>query len=64
MHVIKPFELPSLDEDVLVRMRAPAEGKEYVGEDDSGSDDDEPAGDPIGAFPGTKAHYTGESAYY
>src|SRR2546421_5955590 len=64
MHFIKQFELPSLDEDVLARMRAPAEGKEYVAEEDSGSDDDMPASDPVGAFPGTRADYTGESAYY
>ena len=64
-HSPKPYQVPSLDEQTLARMRAPPEPNDdtFRGlEDDSG--DEEDAGTPVGAFPGTKNNYANNSVYY
>lgn len=70
IHTIKPYEIPSLDNDIVEGMRAPPEGDDaYV---DNLSSDDEIKGEasaPIGAFPGTVNDYsrspsTPGNAYY
>ncbi|KIW04029.1 uncharacterized protein PV09_04852 [Verruconis gallopava] len=67
-HQPKPYEIPSLEEDVLARMRAPPEPsdlKMYGDEPDSAEDSDNDAlHEPPGAFPGPKADYASNSAYY
>ncbi|CCT71206.1 related to PalC protein [Fusarium fujikuroi] len=70
IHTLKPYEVPSLDRDVLEAMRAPPEDDDtYV--DDLSSDDDIKGGPsaPVGAFPGTVDDYarspsTPGNAYY
>ncbi|KAF5968073.1 hypothetical protein FBULB1_10903 [Fusarium bulbicola] len=70
IHTLKPYEVPSLDRDILEAMRAPPEDDDtYV--DDLSSDDDVKGGPsaPVGAFPGTVDDYsrspsTPGNAYY
>ena len=64
-HTPKAYEVPSLDEDVLVQMRAPPDPSEaFVGEEeDSGTENDGPS-DPVGAFPGTRRDYGASTSYY
>lgn len=70
IHTIKPYEIPSLDNDIVEGMRAPPEGDDaYV--DDLSSDDEikGEASAPVGAFPGTVNDYsrspsTPGNAYY
>ncbi|PNP81766.1 hypothetical protein FNYG_04792 [Fusarium nygamai] len=70
IHTLKPYEVPSLDRDILESMRAPPEDDDtYV--DDLSSDDDVKGGPsaPVGAFPGTVDDYsrspsTPGNAYY
>ncbi|KAI1027979.1 hypothetical protein LB505_002263 [Fusarium chuoi] len=70
IHTLKPYEVPSLESDVLEAMRAPPEDDDtYV--DDLSSDDDIKGGHsaPVGAFPGTVDDYsrspsTPGNAYY
>jgi hypothetical protein len=65
-HSPKPFQTPALDADVIARMRAPPDASDLAfqsTEDDSGSEDESLA-EPVGAFPGTKAEYSGRSTYY
>jgi len=58
------FIVPALDEDALVRMRAPPDPSEpFEGAEDDSADEDERS-PPAGAFPGTKADYAPGSAYY
>ncbi|KAJ9195586.1 hypothetical protein DTO164E3_6662 [Paecilomyces variotii] len=63
-----PYTPPALDEDDLVRMRAPPEEDEVFSDNDPDSDDEtNPAGgkDTPGAFPGSRALSRAEStAYY
>ena len=64
-HNPKPYRPPSLDADVLERMRAPPDppDPELGGiEEDSGSEEEERS-DPVGAFPGTD-HYYQSGSYY
>jgi hypothetical protein len=67
-HSPKPYEPPSLQEDVLARMRAPPEPsdlKVYGDEVDSADESDEQnLAEPPGAFPGSKADYVSNSTYY
>lgn len=65
MHSVKPFMPPVLEASVLEKMRAPPDRMDDHGGDGS-SDEDEGAEDPVGAFPGTKADYSGagSSKYY
>jgi hypothetical protein len=67
-HSPKPYEIPSLEEDVLARMRAPPElsdlkvyGDEADSADESG---EETLAEPPVAFPEGRAEYTSNSAYY
>ena len=65
----KPYVIPCLDESVLARMRAPLDEEEtarWAGSDPSSSDNDEhnTSKGPVGAFPGTKADYAGNSTSY
>ncbi|ORY05674.1 pH-response regulator protein palC [Clohesyomyces aquaticus] len=67
-HSAKMFVTPALDEDAIVRMRAPPDPGDAAfkgDEDDSGDDDERVSAPPVvGAFPGTKSEYPGGSAYY
>ena len=68
-HVPKIFIPPSLDEDAIVRMRAPPDpansGLNGDGDDSADAEDRENAAQaPAGAFPGTRAEYTGGTTYY
>jgi len=70
IHSLKPYVPPSLEEDVLVRMRAPADGPGDVvfgADGDSSSEEGvEERKDLPGAFPTGRSAYggEGESAYY
>ena len=69
IHTPKPYIPPSLDEDVLVRMRAPPDGSEnalFGGDGDSSSEEgDVERRELPGAFPPGPAYGgRGESAYY
>lgn len=66
-HTQKPFTVPMLDVDVLARMRAPPDPSNAVfkgSEEDSGSDEEGSGTAPVGAFPGTRAEYSGSNAYF
>jgi len=67
-HTPKAFKPPSLDEFVLARMRAPPDPDAAMrgdGDDDDDSDEDDgQARDPVGAFPGTRSDYAGNTPYY
>ncbi|KAJ9646512.1 hypothetical protein H2199_002561 [Coniosporium tulheliwenetii] len=66
-HSQKPFTVPTLDADVVARMRAPPDPTDAAfkgGEEDSGSDEDEGGTAPVGAFPGTRAEYSGSNTYF
>ena len=54
-HTPKPYIIPALQEDAIVRMRAPPDpGDVFEGEEDDSADEEERAGQPpVGAFPGT-----------
>lgn len=63
-HTTKMFVVPALDEDALVRMRAPPDPNDaFKGEEDDSADEDDRA-PPAGAFPGTKSDYTANTSYY
>ncbi len=63
IHSLKPWTPPVLDTVVLESTRAPPDRADDYGNDTS-SDDESPAQDPVGAFPGTKADYAGSGSYY
>jgi hypothetical protein len=63
VHSIKPYVPPTLDSSVLGSMRAPPGSTDDYGMDAS-SDDEEASRDPVGAFPGTRAEYSGSGGYY
>ncbi|KAJ4345589.1 uncharacterized protein N0V89_011722 [Didymosphaeria variabile] len=65
-HTPKPYIIPTLEEDAIIRMRAPPDpGDAFEGEEDDSADEDErSAGAPVGAFPGTKAEYSANTSYY
>ncbi|KAF2831336.1 pH-response regulator protein-like protein palC [Ophiobolus disseminans] len=63
-HTTKMFVVPALDEDALVRMRAPPDPSDtFNGDEDDSADEDERS-PPAGAFPGTKSDYATGSSYY
>ncbi|KAI4684854.1 uncharacterized protein J4E88_004296 [Alternaria novae-zelandiae] len=63
-HTTKMFIVPALDEDALIRMRAPPDPSEaFEGNEDDSADEDD-RNPPAGAFPGTKADYAPSSSYY
>ncbi|KAI9819623.1 MAG: hypothetical protein M1827_007073 [Pycnora praestabilis] len=68
IHTLKIFVPPSLEEYVLVRMRAPPSPQPSSFKGSSDESDDEPAefeNDPVGAFPGTRQDYgKPRGAYY
>jgi hypothetical protein len=58
------FVVPALDENSLVRMRAPPDPSEaFKGNEDDSAEEDERSA-PAGAFPGTMSDYTPSSNYY
>jgi hypothetical protein len=66
-HSPKMFIVPALEEDAIVRMRAPPDpGDVFEGEEKDSDDEDErtPGVGPVGAFPGTKAEYAAGTSYY
>ena len=65
IHSTKLFTAPSLDPDVLTRMRAPPDPDEKDADDDSSSDevDKAPVGPP-GAFPGSSSTASNGNSYY
>lgn len=65
-HTPKPYIIPTLQEDAIIRMRAPPDpGEPFEGEEDSADEDERTAAAaPVGAFPGTKAEYAAGSSYY
>jgi len=59
-HKTQDYAIPVLQEDELVRMRAPPDYSEaalFKDGDDSQSEDE--VNDPVGAFPGTANEYSG-----
>jgi hypothetical protein len=63
-HTTKMYVIPALDEDALVRMRAPPDPSDtFKGDEDDSADEDERSA-PTGAFPGTKSDYAASSSYY
>lgn len=65
-HMTKFFVPPALDEDAIIRMRAPPDPSEpsYEGAEDDSDDEDLRDKTAPGAFPGTKAEYTSGTSYY
>lgn len=69
-HTPKPYTPPTLDPDILARMRAPPAPHEcaFTGTEADSGDEDERGGvdeAPVGAFPGTAGEYRTDSpAYY
>ncbi|KAF1969049.1 pH-response regulator protein-like protein palC [Bimuria novae-zelandiae CBS 107.79] len=66
-HAPKPYIIPTLAEDAIVRMRAPPDpGDAFEGEEEDSAEEDARAATPapMGAFPGSKAEYAGGSSYY
>jgi len=65
-HSPKPYTAPSLDSDVLTRMRAPPDPNEaaFTGNEDDSGDEAGSRVDPVGAFPGTSGQYEASNAYY
>ncbi|KAF2467541.1 pH-response regulator protein-like protein palC [Lindgomyces ingoldianus] len=65
-HAAKLFVTPALDEDSIVRMRAPPDPGDaaFKGDEEDSGDEEERGIAPVGAFPGTKAEYPGGSGYY
>lgn len=64
-HSSKMFVVPALDEEAIIRMRAPPDpGEAFEGNEEDSADEDERTGAPAGAYPGTRAEYSASSAYY
>ncbi|OCK85129.1 pH-response regulator protein palC [Lepidopterella palustris CBS 459.81] len=64
-HTPKLFIPPALDEDVIIRMRAPHDPSDVAfegDEEDSGEEADKVT--PVGAFPGTKGAYSCGTSYF
>jgi hypothetical protein len=70
IHSLPRYTLPSLDEDTLMRMKAPAKTDDDEGNEDSSDDDDElypgqaAQSAPAGAFPGTAKDYAAAGGTY
>lgn len=58
------FVIPALDEDALVRMRAPPDPRNVFNGDEEDSADDVERSAPVGAFPGAKMDHGACSNYY
>lgn len=61
------FVVPTLAEEVLIRMRAPPDPSDaaFQGVEEDSADEDERTGAPVGAFPGTATEYhSGNTSYY
>ncbi|KAF2187825.1 pH-response regulator protein-like protein palC [Zopfia rhizophila CBS 207.26] len=65
-HSPKMFIPPALDEDSIIRMRAPPDPGDaaFEGDEEDSGDEDERISALTGAFPGTKAEYSGGTGYY
>ncbi|KAF2277489.1 pH-response regulator protein palC [Westerdykella ornata] len=66
-HVPKMFITPALDEDSIIRMRAPPDPSDSAfkgDEDDSASDDERDPPTAPGAFPSATTDYGGGTSYY
>ncbi|KAF2636636.1 hypothetical protein P280DRAFT_146564 [Massarina eburnea CBS 473.64] len=71
IHTPKLYIVPALEEDAIVRMRAPPDpGEPFEGDEDDSADEErgeaagEAPGMPVGAFPGTRGEYGVGSSYY
>ncbi len=64
IHVVKPFQPPSLDPAVLEAMCAPPDRLDDFGSDLSSDDERVPPSAPAGAYPGTDDEYPGRGSYY
>jgi len=64
-HTVQPFNPPSLDEDAVVRMRAPPEIADtgLEGNEADSSDEEDKMTNTVGAFPGSKSEYSGAGYY-
>ncbi|TVY71286.1 pH-response regulator protein palC [Lachnellula suecica] len=62
IHTLKPFIPPVLEASTLEAMRAPPDRVDDYGRDGGASSEEEQ--EPVGAFPGTKGDYVGNSNYY
>ncbi|KAF4628523.1 hypothetical protein G7Y89_g9631 [Cudoniella acicularis] len=63
IHSLKPFVPAVLDVSVLEGMRAPPDQADNYGSELSSEEEGEDP-EPVGAFPGTKGDYSGNSNYY
>lgn len=63
IHSLKQFAPPTLDPSILESIRAPPDRADEYGSEAS-SDEEKLEGNPVGAFPGTKADYSSSSNYY
>ena len=64
-HTPKPFQVPTLDEDVIAQMRAPPDPNDLAYQNvEDDSDAEESQSDPVGAFPGTRDQYSGSTSSY
>jgi len=58
---VKAYAPPALEEDAIIRMRAPPDlGDAFEGEEDDSDDEDERPSNAPGAFPGASA----STSYY
>ncbi|KAL8376553.1 hypothetical protein RB595_007582 [Gaeumannomyces hyphopodioides] len=67
IHIIKPYEPPSLDPVVLESMRAPPEGSDDFGNDSDSEDEGKDDRPGVGAYPGARDAYgrsASTSSYY
>ncbi|KAF2874901.1 pH-response regulator protein palC [Massariosphaeria phaeospora] len=64
-HTPKMYAIPALEEDAIIRMRAPPDpGDAFEGEEDDSAEEDERTEAPVGAFPGAKTEYAAGTSYY
>lgn len=65
-HYPKPYQIPSLEEELIARMRAPVDPTDLAFQNNGGDSDsdDNARPEPVGAFPGTKADYVPSSSTY
>jgi len=58
---VKAYAPPALEEEAIIRMRAPPDlGNAFAGEEDDSDDEDERPSNAPGAFPGASA----STSYY
>ncbi|KAF2099772.1 hypothetical protein NA57DRAFT_38273 [Rhizodiscina lignyota] len=64
-HTPKPYQAPTLDEDIIAQMRAPPDPNDIAYQTvDDDSDAEESQSEPVGAFPGTKDQYSASTSSY